>query len=46
MDMSVQFVKQRGFIKWINKQYCENKQKAFIVEQHVSLIKEYRTVEF
>ena len=35
-----------GFVKWINKQYCENKQKAFIVEQHVSLIKEYRTVEF
>ena len=29
-----------GFVKWINKQYCENKQKAFIVEQHVSLIKE------
>ena len=35
-----------GFVKWINKQYCENEQKAFIVEQHVSLIKEYRTVEF
>jgi hypothetical protein len=35
-----------GFIRWLNKFYCETNEKSYIVKQHTSYILGYTIIEF
>ena len=36
----------KGFVKWLNSYYCNNDNKAYIVEQHTIYCSKYKCIEF
>ena len=35
-----------GFVKWLNDNYCENRQMVTIIKKHVKYVNEYNSIEF
>lgn len=35
-----------GFIKWLNTNYCQNTEKAYVIKRNTDFCPEYKTIEF
>ena len=36
----------KGFVKWLNNNCCKNGRKAYIVQQHVQFVDDYKMIDF